>query len=701
MINQMFSYKTIKKDILHLISIFGIVIFFWVICRGFDLNHIIGQGDATSGFVWLLNEYSKHNINGLTYNPSLLGGYPMTGALGLIWPLYIFIKLTGLPAYIVLNLFVLLLQTVIGFFSCKLISLIFNLVSKIEKTVTYFLIISATSFSPLLGWRISFGHMNLVLGVTTLIAMIYLLHAFSLHKETFIDLIVAFFVVSCTICFPTFQILLHTIIILPIYFFISDLWTVDSPYLFKKLIKFLLIVFLCNLPFMADMYLYYLSGDTVRSENINIYGYAMYDLSSFLSSLFLYNNILNISDNEFLWHELNYPISLGYASLLLIKSTRKAAVVCAFAICTVSFVFNVPFLSELFKALPILGQMRVPQRILLPVGFMMNIGSCIWLLNKFRYNSPSLKLLGLNISLGLFVLFLSQNNLTIVNVITLMVLFLIFFDVKIKSWISDQLIVFISFAYIGSFFALMPNLMKFDKVSSSLKVMSAGVSRYNPYIRSYVDAELPEFHINSPMALGISSLNGYFYPTGRFSKFIQGLYQVPYDPLRLDWRFLSSSRYSKILSSLFNVKNRVTAKDGLLISGTIDAGHDGIIYPEKIIFEDGLKESLEILKEDWKVGVVEKKYFLLLRDVGPCRQGSLNVQYNSKIEGLTLKGSLRKECLIILPTNYNQVLGWYPKNNLGVEIFPADYALLGLKLPKGEIDGQIIPRPFYERILSL
>lgn len=669
-----------RKDLILFSSYFFVVVVVWILMARLSVDHLIGRGDASSGFVWLLNEYKLKSISELSYNPSVLGGYPMAGALGIMWPVYYCMKILGIAPYLMQNLLVFFFQTLIGYFSYKYVRHFQK--PKINESIEAFFILCLSAFAPLIAWRVAYGHLNLLFGIFTVVGISYFLQSMTEKTYSLIDLALAFIGFSIAINFPAFQIFAHIIYLLPFYFLL-----VGFPKPNYKTLFLVLIFFLVNALFMYDLYSYYLLGDSSRGSSINIYSYAPYTWESLAATLAWQNDYLTLSHVPFQFHELHYPIGLGFLSLGLLKRPTQKLTAVILGILVLGFVLDLPGLN-LFQELPLLKHMRVPQRIIIPISFMMTLGACIWILNllpKRKYSRNELAVMTMTAVAILIIL--PYINFYIEPLIVITTLGLIYCGMRnISRWIPGLLLV-MALVGIKSFYMKIMPLLNFYELTTEIQKLSSGIDKKNPYERFYVDFNDQEFFANTALAFEIPSINGNFYATGRFSKFIHALNKVNYNPVALNWMFAANGPNAKIISHLFNIRKKVTLSSSGLEVSDLEMGHQGIIFPEKIVVEDSLHRIVSELRTNWKVGFVENRYAEIIKSLHGCKEGSLQTRYE---KNLKIQGLVDEDCVIIIPTNYLSSL----KQNDSYPIFPADYTLTGMVVKKGKVDIELKGRFF-------
>ena len=610
----------------------------------------------------------------------------MAGALGVMWPVYYFMKIFGIAPYLMQNLLVFFFQTLIGYFSYKYVRVFQK--TKTSEPLEAFFILCLSAFAPMIAWRVAYGHLNLVFGIFTVIGITYLIHAILNKIYSAMDLTLGFLGFSISINFPAFQTFAHIIYLLPFYIVLVRIPREKfGSILDYKILAWVLIFLVINIPFMFDLYSYYLFGDSSRGSSIDIYSYAPYTWESLLSTLTWQNDYISLADNFFLWHELHYPIAFGFLSLGLIKNSIQKWTALVLGILILGFCLQIPGL-DFFQYLPLLKHMRVPQRIIIPISFMMTLGGCIWLIGvlpNFKLSKNEISIYGT--ALAIFLVLLRYMDFYIEPILLMATVGLVLCTKRKFNKTIPPLLLVISLLGIKSFYLKVMPFLNFYQITRDIQNLSIPIKKANPFERYFFDFNNQEFGANTALAFETSSLNGNFYGTGRFSRFIHRMRKINYNPVTLNWSFSSKDPHSQLLAHLFNIRNKVELTDKGIKVSKIEVDHEGIIFPEKILFEDELRKTISGLQGNWKTAYVKTLYQEKLKALEGCNPGSLKTQYDLSLK---IQGIVEKDCLIILPTNYLNSLEWKVNQiDETQNLFPVDYTLTGIIMRKGKIDGEL------------
>jgi hypothetical protein len=686
--------KNLVDDLKLFAGLFVLIVAIWILLSEHSWEMFIGKNDAASIFVWYLRELKTKGLDQLAYNPILLGGFPVGLSLGIMWPLMLVLKIFKLDPFIMHNLHLWWLQSTIAFFAVKWTWLwlpsSYQEEKSLQKKLETFLIITLVAFSPLLGWRFAYGHVNLILGAVSFVTCLYLFQALACRKLSLLDYFLAFVALSLTINFVSFQPIMHIMYLLP-----AILLLLYGPQKLRQMklsivVIFILVFILVNAYFMLPFYSFYLQGDAARGAAIDIFAYAPFNLKAWIATLLPENSWIDLDPVYFTWHELHYPIGLGYLSLLLIRKRSHQILSAILLMLVFGFILNLTGISQLVQLLPMINKFLVPQRILILLGLLGSMGAGLWMIGRiprYELNKQSALYVILSILVGMTIPLYLKGQFDLVLVIALG-LFL-YAAHKRLSLLALCSLTFIGFINIGSFFShFMPTIEA--KALRQFSHMSKPEELNNPFERAYLGFGHELIHKNTGWVLNISSLDGYFYATTRFSQLIHAIHERPYYATSLDWKFSAAGPQAELLSKLFNIKYEVNlSQQGWKIT-SLDLPHAGIIFPSEIIIEDQVEQVAAHLKENWSRVMVATQYQELVQGLAGCQTGALSSQYDAELQGLKITGQVARDCLIVIPTNYSRYLSFSPGAG-AARTLPVNHALLGIILPAGVVDGHLVP----------
>jgi hypothetical protein len=686
--------KNLVNDLKLFAGLFFLIVAIWIFLSEHSWEMFIGKNDAASIFVWYLRELQTKGLDQLAYNPILLGGFPVGLSLGLMWPLMLVLKVFKLDPFIMHNLHLWWLQSTIAYFAVKWTWLwlpsSYQQEKSLQKNLETFLVITLVAFSPLLGWRFAYGHVNLILGAASFITCLYLFQALACRKLSLLDYFLAFVALSLTINFVSFQPIMHIMYLLPIILLLLYGPQKLRQMKFSIVLIFILVFILVNAYFMLPFYSFYLLGDAARGSAIDIFAYAPFNLKAWIATFLPENSWVDLDPIFFTWHELHYPIGLGYLSLLLIRKRSHQLMTAILLILVFGFILNLTGISPLVQLLPMMNKFLVPQRILILLGLLGSMGAGLWMIGRVprcELNRQNALYVILSILVGMTIPLYLRGQFDLLLVIIL-ALFL-FAAYKRLSLLALCSLLLIGFINIGAFFShFMPPVEA--KALRQFSQMGKPEELTNPFERAFLGFGHELIHKNTGWVLNISSLDGYFYATTRFSQLIHAIHERPYYATSLDWKFNASGPQALLLSKLFNIKYDVNLSQQGWNIKTLDLPHAGIIFPSAIIIEDQVERIAAHLKEDWSRVMVAGQYQELVKALAGCQNGSLNSQYDSKFQGLKISGQVARDCLIVIPTNYSRYLT-FSSGESAARTLPVNHALLGIILPAGVVDGHLVP----------
>lgn len=670
--------KRSLQDLGLWIMLFVFSLIIWLSLSDFTFSSIIGRNDATSGLLWYLRDIERSTLSSLSYAPQLLGGYPLSLALGSLWPIQWLLKSKLVNFYHAHNFLFLFSQVTIGYFAIRFIR-----TSEIKKkgrsqrTLENLAIFLCLAFSPILGWRFAYGHINLILGALSFVSLIYLLESWEKNSPSLIDYFLALISLSLSLNFVTFQLLAYVLYVLPLYYLISRSGSVRK-FPWKDVGLFILVFSVLNFYYLLPFLSFYINGSSARGGEIDTFSYAPFTLKSFFATLFWNNTFINLDPVKFKWHELHYPVGFGYLGLIMIPGRWKKIFVGFLLILVFLYLLQVSPIVEIFSSLPLISVFRVPQRILILLGLLTSLGALKWLVPKIPEYKVELRSSGLIIVAALAGIVLSmkfQNHVDLF-VLSTLVLYGLSFYLK-RADLSLGSFLLLGTLSAGAFFApFMPFLQK-EEIE---RISSTSLQSENPYERAFINFQVKEFHSNTAYALDIPSLNGYFYGPHRFSEFIPALYEVPFDPLYLNWNFKADHPTALLVARLYNIRSVVSYQNSEFSQTPIEVNHDGIIFPEVVLISDNLEEIASGLRENWQRAYLSGKDKDLLK-YPPCPNKKVAIKYvNHRLE---IKTDFDHDCLAVIPTNYSDNLAMKDSNKLEQPLFPVNYALLGTIFQKG------------------
>lgn len=500
---------SLKRDLLVLAAVAAAVPLIWIAFLGFR-GGLLGSHDATLYYLFLSDLVERR-----VFEPAVLGGVAPIGVYGAPPFVGAFGPVFGINAAIVLTQ---VLHGVLGAFAALDLAALFR--SERTRRPSGLAIVAGVmlAFTPVLGMRLSYGHFNLVWGTFALTAPLALIAAVRSSRLTLVTLGLATLALVHTFRSHGFQTILASALFGGPLLLAVALHRASRKEALRSLAVAKLVALsalLLSLPALVPMLRHALGPDTTRTAG---------DLSAYQ---------LGVASSRDLWsslpwtpsiasrgpvHESQYAFGPPLLLLALLPIRRARAVFAALLFMFVVpalFALDVRPISTAVSALPFIAAFRFPGRALLPFAMVLPIFALAAVFTrKPRVALAATSILGLGAIVG--------------------------FGARLLPFITSE------------------ELEQPRALGRDIRARAPELT--SPLDRVNLVGELPAFGPNTAWASGLSSLNGYGYPTRRFLALGSALTDQPFRPLENLLRFDPRSRASVVLGQLFNV--RVVATPG-------------------------------------------------------------------------------------------------------------------------------------------
>lgn len=667
--------KIIKNDFGFFLVLFILIFLIWSYVLGVPLTNLFGTGDTLG----LVGHYADMLRLGplateFTYSSTRLGGSNV-GAIDM--PVYYqFFSLLGLHPMLAINASIILTQSLIAFFSLRIIKSInseFELPSILELTSSLLF-----AFNPALGWRISFGHLNMAWGLLWGLAIVFLYLSLNHKKLSFTGALLAFFVLGNSLqCINLLQPLVYTIIVI----------LISSAVFFKQLefrkatiASFGLITVAAFVwaIFNLQAILEFIPTLSRSSSQNLIYSYNTETFKDFISSFFYFYETMSADREFFLLHETNlgYGIAPVVAIVLGIyfKNLRMTI------LCLSTFIFgivlsaNIPVVSDLLlTVIPILKTFRCPSRIFFFLTYLYLIVIVVIFKNQFLIKN--------RIFLGSFALSLIGSILLkdLFIYMVMGILISLVFNKKITPYVSSlSLGFFIAINVAGFKDKIVNDTISLDQYTQVRESMArTGVS--TNLLEHYSTSIYTHFAYNQGAVYGYATVDGYIYPTRRFLEVAR--YITPNLPdTSYAFEVNTAKRGFFLYKNLFNITDEYQIKDQQLIKSKIQ---DSVPFysPEKVSTAKNVAESMQLIltNKEKSIATIEESS----DGIDTCDEVSLLAQSEKTI---SFKVKESNKCLLVLPTQYSERIKLSEETSQ-VRIIPANWLTTGVLIHnyEGEI----------------
>jgi hypothetical protein len=684
-----------RDDLLLLLLCAALVPLLWLVL-GWRLRLCVSGYDAWATALPLLQALREAggDWGALAYRPDLLGGITLRDGVGPN-PLAGLLARAGLSPTSIYNVCAFALQALLGFFGARAASDLARTFGTEARTPWLARAAAAllSAFAPWLGWRIGYGHLALTTGLLPFAAALALVTAAAARRVTLTLCVVAALATADGLLFTGHQLVLYAIVFgAPV---LAGVWlcgrqparTLTAPALALGA------GVLLAAPALLAVIRHGLGGDAPRPPvGLHItYSYLTARPLDWLTSLPWTKAFVPSWRPPLHLHESNVPVGPLLVLLVLVpwRRARPLAVLLALAAALMlAFSMDVrPLSSALIALVPPLGSFRVPTRAALPLLIALAPIACAAALaaRTVPRRPPAV-------------------------------------------WVAVLLAV--AAVSVGAFRQRLLPFRDTEALLAQARAIGAEAAAREPALRdplvrvAMVD-EVPELGANTAFAAGLSSIDGYFFPTRRFIELVTALRGQPYDPSAFVLRFREDERAARVLFALYDV--RFAARDAARTDADVsvpagipparghgpwrlelralDAGGAPAWFPTRTAAVVTFAELAARLHETaaaapWRL---RETAWLVASDPATasvsappaCSAARVDRVAGDRLGHITAEVRTPAACPLVVATNFAEPLrararvggGWQP-----ARLFPAYGALLGVALPAGATHVEVAPR---------
>lgn len=652
-------------DITSFFFAFILLILVWEFVIGIPLTEVYGSGD----FVGLVAHYSEMLRDGFLssdflYSPTRLGGNA-TGALDLPAYYQIFAALKFHPI-LALNLSVILTQALVFFFCYK--TLLITAKSHPVITGIYALTVS---FAPFIGWRIGYGHLNLLWGLLWGAGIVYLVIASREKKlsPTGITATVLVFVNSLQNINLAQPIVYGGICIV---FFALFFFRKPETYWIRvsaALICCALTAFLFSANQILNIVQLTPTLGRYGSEKI-IYSYVTQTVPDLLSSLFYSVNTIDTGRTSFQLHETNLAYGVLPFALLTLLCFHRRSKLLYFNLFIFSFgiVFSSnlgPVSDLILEIIPLLGRFRCPGRFFLFANYLGFVTTSYFLLSKknlfggWKEFAPGLVVLILAFpftGVGADIIFLSGTLVLIGDGV-----------IRRKLNLASLPLVLLA-VHLAAFRERIPaDRMSLDQFDAETTLFAKLDLPLRLTEHSSLDI-LSGFGYNQSAAFGFSSIDGYIYPTKRFLDFSK-IFNPYIGDMTYAFHTDSTSPGFAVYQRFFNITHEVR-RSADKVSKVKLRESEPFFLPEEFIVTDQLNFNLLSEFDPQKTAYLEQSPGTLQRCDGA------RIQLDDSRE-IAFAVETKASCLVVFPLQYSTFLNASSEKR-SFEVLPVNGILTGV-----------------------
>lgn len=684
----------------------------WVLL-GWIFDRAITQADGTVQWVPYLrsslaagSRWTDH-----LYRFAVIGGSSMHDSAGTL-PVIQVCAALGLGATTTANLLIVFLQVSIAFFSVMLVRGTANIWfgRPLElRFVQRICVVWACAFAPWLGWRLAYGHENLVLGILPLIACAGLVADARRRSPSLVALVVAAFVVWNGLSGLGAQTLVYgvvfggpIIVVLALDMRATPRWGRAQA----AVVAALLAGILLTLPRLVGMIAHVAGDDYARSGTLT-YSYAVTGLRDWMASLPWTAGGADSSSSTV--HETNVPIGpflLVLLAMLPLRGARRLTVTITIAgVFAILFAANVgPIADVLLHALPPLASFRVPSRALIVVLVFIPpvaLAACFARLvgtSSMRADGLGLLVAVATIAGGRLIPDLVREILALVIAAVLIAAIWWRPLVAHQARIGVLAIVLASLG-VAAFDERFPRGLPTERIENGPRTLHDQVVGELPDLAmplariQIVNGPRP-YEMSTAFAAGLSSLDGAWYPTRRFLALLSALTGKPIDSTVGIFQ-LTSSRAFPVLQQLYNVRYTLAFSDARLVLQALPETPGPAWFPSRI---DVIESGVDLARALGAGAQPSEVAWILRADLpsppSACGDAEvLRVSVDSLGQSATIAVDSPDQCVLVVATNYvhslHAMLG-----TTELAVFPIDLALTGIEVPAGRAEITLGPRAY-------
>ena len=591
------------EDLGTLALAFFLVPIVWWLLLGWRWPFSLAGHDELAVYLLLIREIveSGQGWASLVYRPDWLGGFAGRDTFG-PFPPWAALASLGFSPVGVSIIATFLVQSLFGFLGCRVItdlaagwrgaaqaSPATEAGSAAERTLEKIGCLCLCAFVPSLGWRVGFGHVNIMVGLLPFAATLALVSSAATRRTTVVLVVVA--ATSCTtgLLFCGQQMIVYSVvfgtpILLGIWLGLRGNWRDLAIPLLTTLGAILL-----AMPGFWPMFCHARSSDAPRGlgNAVVTYDFVTATASDWLTSLPWTKAAISGSRAEYLHHEVNYAAGPLLVLLALVPWRRQRALAVALGLSLiglVAFSMDVTFVSRTLLALiPPLRSFRVPNRAVLPWLLVLPALVAAALLQHDRGTPPApvapaspparsrrksvaekperparrwpAVVAAVLIAVGLLFLWPSVREV----VIWCLALALVVLRWRWNRGVpAGAVLLVLAVCSVAAFKERLLPLKDVRPMLSAVARLGQEVRRAKPDLdsplaRVRVEGQVADFSVNTAFAAGLSSISGYGVPGRRLLALYFALRKTPYLPTAAVFDPPISDPAFPVLAQLYNV----------------------------------------------------------------------------------------------------------------------------------------------------
>lgn len=585
-LNPGFDVSRRNQDLQHAGLLFSLLIavpLVWMIFLGWQFTEVIPQGDFLRSTLHHFRELTR--VDGdweqMLYWTGLGGGVKVHDVIGTL-PLSQFLAWMGLPAYMMGNIQVMVVQALFAYFCTRCSIELCRVVYEVEPEDSISLLILLGllfGFLPVLGWRIAEGHETIIAGLFVLLVFTLLYLREMRGDRSLFELLLSFVVLCHVFQCNAYQTAYYSVVLgapIVIGYAFAGRAASYSTIALRTLVPatIFMAALLVSLPKIFGTLLNAFGDDVGRVASARvIYSYSVASWQDWIGSLPWSAGLIPGERPDFLHHETNYPagalVLLLFCAAGVLRWRFVAAGLLASLILVLVVSMNIAPASEILLAVvPMLESFRVPARaMLIPVVFA-SIFAIASLLQRFPVSDDrsfrQLQFVALAILVFSVAAFIPAWILDVV--LLALAVTLVAWRKATPAWILPVVVALFAGGSVSGFSerAAPPRPVPLTSdavIAMQEMIVAEAPALESPLNRAFLPFEVPELGSNTGFGIGISSMTHYWIGMHRYARLHKALNEEPYNPTHYSYAHAPIFPNFQAISRLYNVGWQVQVRD--------------------------------------------------------------------------------------------------------------------------------------------
>lgn len=706
-------------DLRVLVEAAAVIAATWLLL-GWTFQRAITQADGTVAGVPLTQGALRAGLDWTRnlYRFGVIGGSEIHG-FGGSSPVVQLCAALGLSTTTTVNVVTVVIQLGFGFFGVKAIEALvarargaaFRL--SVAQRITA---IWLCSFAPVLGWRLAYGHENLLLGLLPLYTALALLWAARAGTLTVTALGFAAFVVFDGVSGFGAQTLIYSAVFgAPV----AVVTVLDAPrgerwgrpqWIATAALAAGVLV---ALPRLAPMIHHAFGDDATRGVGDAVaYSFGTASGADWLTSI-PWTSRFAVADFA-TRHEHNFPVGpiVLFLALAWPRGLSRATpwALLAGAVLAIALADDVAPVSTALLRIPLLHAFRVPARAILPIVVLV---PCLALVAcHARGAAPRRELHGIALLLGALVILGARvvppgarEAVAWLGCAALAGIARLRPAVFERRGLAAALPVIAALG-VAAFDERFPRGVPFDPVEDGPRQLHDAVIAQAPELAmplhriEIVDAPQP-YKMGLAWAAELSSLDGLWYPPRRFLDLLGAFDGKPVDPTACVFQFAHSSVFA-LFQQLYDVRYAMSVAGRAI--RPLPATPGAAWFPARVVAIDRPGDMIAALRGADLRAALTATAWVLRRDAdqvpaagAPCSATVVGVATDELGQAAAIAVTAAQACTLVVATNYvsafraTALVAGAPRD---AAVFPVDVALTGIAVPAGASTITLAPAPY-------